>query len=389
MLITGLAPITPIGIGREDFLAGLAEGRVGIRPPERIEVGDTGVQNVAECLDFYVEDYLESEKTYLDRASELLLAACHLALTDGSLDARGMDHERIGLSIGTAYGCLGTMAEYYRKVLEKGAKFASTVLFTHTYANTPISLASIEYGIMGPTNTVCTGVTSGAGALCYAFDLLRHGRTDAMLAGGMDALCQPLFDGLAAEGLLGAGDPKPMDAQRDGFCLGEGAGLVLVERAQCAEARGATPLARLMGHGMAQGGAEAVAAAAKAALADAAVSTADVGCVITGASGSVKSDAEELTGLAQAWDGSLPPVTTLKGTIGETLAASAILSLSAAVHVLQGGRVPPVRGLSRLDPALPNVTPVLEPTCGHASQPLLISSLDDTGNCVCLVVGAP
>ncbi|MFQ6134171.1 MAG: beta-ketoacyl synthase N-terminal-like domain-containing protein, partial [Armatimonadota bacterium] len=188
VVITGVGPISAIGIGREDFCGGLDEGRMGIRPPERVQVGDTGVENVAECLDFYVEDYLESEKTYLDRASELLLAACHLALEDGALGARAMDHERIGLSIGTAYGCLGTMADYYRRVLEKGARFASTVLFTHTYANTPISLASIEYGIMGPTNTVCTGVTSGAGAISYAFDLLRHGRTDAMLAGGMDAL---------------------------------------------------------------------------------------------------------------------------------------------------------------------------------------------------------
>ncbi len=393
VLITAIGPIAAIGIGRDDFFSGLDERRNGVRPPDRVEVGESTSPVVAECLDFYVEDYLESEKTYLDRASELLLAGCHLALTDGGLDARAMDHERIGLSIGTAYGCLGTMADYYKKVLEKGAKFASTVLFSHSYANTPTSLASIEYGIMGPTNTVCSGHTSGAAAIAYACDLLQHARTDAMLAGGMDALCQPLLEGLERDGYLTRTLPRPFDAARDGYAAGEGASLLLLERDDVARSRGARPLGELRGYGMAHGGREAVATAVGTALDHSGLSSAEVGCVLASASGHREADALELQGLVEAFGDRMPPLTSLKGSLGETFAAAAGLSAIAALYALQSGDLPPTAGLETVDPALaagPGALPVVTPGSNltGALGPVLVTSLDPGGNCACLVVAA-
>jgi 3-oxoacyl-[acyl-carrier-protein] synthase II len=348
VVITGLGPISAIGIGREDFFDGLREGRVGVRPAQNLDTSDAPSDLVAECLDFVVGDYLESEKTYLDRASELLLAACHLALADAHLDARAMDHERIGLSVGTAYGCLKTMWDYYQRLVEKGAKLASSVLFSHSYANTPPSLASIEYGIMGPTNTVCSGRTSGAGAIAYAFDLLRHGRIDSMVGGGMDALCQPLLDGLVAEGL----DCVP----------GEGAGLVMLERRAHAAARGAEVAGQLVGCGMARSAADragAMEGAVLAALAVAGLDGPDIDLVLPAADGSGKLAADEGEALRRVV-GDGPRRVLLKEAIGETFAASTGLSIAAAAHAMQadGGR-----------------------RC-------LVNALDPSGDCVSLVVSA-
>ncbi|MFQ6096907.1 MAG: beta-ketoacyl synthase N-terminal-like domain-containing protein [Armatimonadota bacterium] len=349
VVITGIGPISAIGIGREDFFDGLDEGRIGVRAAQNLDASNAPCNLVAECLDFYVEDYLESEKTYLDRASEFLLAACHLALDDGRLDARAMDHERIGLSVGTAYGCLKTMWDYYRRLVEKGARFASSVLFSHSYANTPVSLASIEYRIMGPTNTVCSGTTSGAGAIAYAFDLLRHGRIDAMLAGGMDALCQPLFDALVAEGVE--------------YVPGEGAGLLLLETEAHATERTARVAGRLYGYGMAQGAeadAVAVGRAIRAALEAAEVDADRVDVVFTSANGAAGLDGCEAEAVNRAIGDHARRV-ALKETLGETFAASTGLAIAAAVRAIRADDV----------------------------QHCLVSTLDPAGNCAAIIVGPP
>ena len=127
VVITGLGPISAIGIGREDFLNGIEEQRTAIRPLERLPAERWPGLLAAECLDFAVEDYLESEKTYLDRASELALAACHLALEDAELNRAAVDPDRFGLALGTAYGCLDSMARHTDRLAQKGARFKETM----------------------------------------------------------------------------------------------------------------------------------------------------------------------------------------------------------------------------------------------------------------------
>ena len=392
VVITGVGPVSAIGIGREDFFGGLAEGRVGIRPAENLDTSGLASKLAAECLDFVIEDYLESEKTYLDRTSELALAGCHLALEDAGLDARAMDHERIGLSLGTGYGCLKTMYEYYARVAAKGPRFASSVLFPHSYANTPASLVSIEYRIMGPTNTVCTGATSALSAIAYAFDLLRHDRIDAMLAGGVDSLSQPLLEGLAAQHRLSPGDAgeeaaRPFDAERNGFVLGEGAGLLLLERGECAEQRGAEPLGKLLGYGMAQGDADALAAAICSALEDADVEPPGIDAVFAGADGSRELDASEARALAAVFGDFPVPVTSLKSTLGEAIGASAGLSLIAALWAMRTGSLPPTRGFAQ-----PDTGTTINVVGGPLSVELgtiLVTGLDVSGNCGAMIVSAP
>ncbi|MEN6548555.1 MAG: beta-ketoacyl synthase N-terminal-like domain-containing protein, partial [Armatimonadia bacterium] len=230
VVVTGVAPISAIGIGRDDFVQGLSEGREGRRAPERL----TGhsLPLLAECLDFVVEDYLESEKTYLDRCSELALAACALAWDDAGLDWRELEHERVGLCLGTAFGCLDSMANMTARVQSKGVRFGSPVIFTHSFANTPTSLAAVEYDLQGPTSTFCVGDVSAASALDYAWRIIADGRAEVVLAGGVEALSEPLLRYLA-------------QAQPD-YVPGEGACLLVLESAEHAARRGATALAQVL-----------------------------------------------------------------------------------------------------------------------------------------------
>ena len=229
VVITGFAPISAIGIGREDFTAGVCEQRDGKRPPERLT--DHSLPLLAECLDFVVEDYLESQKTYLDRCSELTLAACSLAWADAGLDWRALDHPRVGLCLGTAYGCLDSLANMTQRVQSKGVRFGSPVIFTHSFANSPTSLAAIEHDMQGPTSTFCVGDVSVGSAFDYACRIIADGRAEVVLAGGVDALSLPLL------GYLGLEAPA--------YTPGEGACLFVLESLEHAEARGAAPLARV------------------------------------------------------------------------------------------------------------------------------------------------
>jgi 3-oxoacyl-[acyl-carrier-protein] synthase II len=303
-----------------------------------------------------------------------------------------MDHERIGLSLGTGYGCLKTMHDYYARVAAKGPRFASSVLFPHSYANTPASLVSIEYRIMGPTNTVCTGAAAALSAIAYAFDLLRHDRIDVMLAGGVDSLSEPLLRGLSAEGRLSPGDggeeaARPFDARRNGFLAGEGAGLVLLERSECTAKRDAQPLGRLLGCGMAQGGADALTAAIRAALANAELEPDAIDAIFAGANGSPKLDASEAQALHAVFGDRDVLVTSLKSTVGESIGASAGLSLIAALWAMDAGTVPPTHGSDQPDGDI-NLNVVTEPLSAELRK-CLVTCLDVSGNCGAMVVAEP
>lgn len=261
VLVAGMGPISAIGVGREDFAEGLAEGRQGIREVHSFNPAAYDYNLAAECLDFAVEDYLESEKTYLDRCSELTLAACALALEDAAIRAGDWPPERVGLALGTAYGALDSMWAHTERVQSRGVRRASSVLFLHSFANTPTSLASIEFDIRGPVATFCSGMASSGAALQFGADLIADGRADLVLAGGVDALSETLYAALDDEGRIGPD-----------FIPGEGAAFLALASPATLGARGAEPLGELLAVGLAMGPSDeegAAEAAAKSALAEA------------------------------------------------------------------------------------------------------------------------
>ena len=289
--ITAAGPISSIGIGRRDFLEGLRDKRDGIGPPHRLT--DTGrFTELAECLDFAFEDCVDTKKTYLDRCSEFAIATCALAFEDAGLDVSELDGDRIGLALGTAFGCLESMTNHSARVHTKGLRFGSPMIFTHTMPNSPTALAAIEYRIRGPMGTFCAGSMSSACALQFALLRLAAGDADYMLAGGCDALSTALLNRL----------PVPTEGATD-FIPGEGACVLLLEPVASAIARGAEPLAEIVAVGN---------ALSTEANPDAALRAA---CV--------------QAGLADA-----PPIFPSPVAYGHTFAASTALDICAAIEAL-------------------------------------------------------
>ena len=239
VIVAGMGPISAIGIGRDDFAEGLAEGREGIREVQSFNPAAYDYNLAAECLDFAVEDYLESAKTYLDRCSELTLAACALTLEDAGVEVGAVPPERVGLALGTAYGALDSMWAHTERVQTRGARRASSVLFLHSFANTPMSLASIEYDIRGPVASFCSGMASSGAALQFGADLIADGRADLVISGGVDALSETLYAALDDQSRIGPD-----------FIPGEGAAFLALKSASPGEPSEHQALAEIVAVGL-------------------------------------------------------------------------------------------------------------------------------------------
>lgn len=232
--ITGIGAVSGLGAGVEPLVEAL---RAGQEP-------DTDLLEAS----YDPEDFRESSKTYMDPCSDHALTACYLAVRDAGLgwqaaEHPGFDSERMGASIGTAFGTLASMLNMTGRVQQKGLRFGSPMIFTHAFINTPAALIAIEYELQGPNMTHSLGDASGAASLAYALTMMRAGRADLMLAGGCEALSDPL---------IAAMDEKAAGLESCPTCegepvLGEGAAILVLETAEHAAARGAEPLAELTG----------------------------------------------------------------------------------------------------------------------------------------------
>jgi 3-oxoacyl-[acyl-carrier-protein] synthase II len=225
IVVTGFGPVSAIGIGRAAFERGLAEKSSGVSPLSLFP----GDHPTAEVRGLALEEILPSQKTYLDRASEFALAAGQLALRDAGLTRDSYERGRAGIVLGSEYGCLGTLQIYTSALQQKGARLANPLLFSHTYVNTPTSLCAIEFGLGGHHGSFA-GRDAGRQALEGALEALQLGRADLMLALGVEALSEPLYRALVADGSLGT------------EALGEGACALVLESAAHAARCGAPAL---------------------------------------------------------------------------------------------------------------------------------------------------
>lgn len=232
--ITGIGVLSSVGLEYDSFAESVTNGVIGFEP-----AGDQDMLWTAELPDFQVADYLVAEKTYLDRCSELALAATKLCLDQAGLAALPVEPERRGLVLGTQYGCLDTMSRFTERVRKRGPRFATPVMFSHGFLNTPISLVAIDFDIKGYHVPIVSGAGSGNQALLTALVGLWCGHADAVIAGGVEAMC-PLLRDAVREGSWTGDDPDlydPLDPARR--IHGEGAAFFLLERLPDATARGA------------------------------------------------------------------------------------------------------------------------------------------------------
>lgn len=371
VVVTGTGLLTPLGDRADQVHRALCAGDSGLR--HLTEVQGEGVPEVeaGELTGFDAAAYLGRRGLRgMDRSSRLTAAAAHLALADGGRLENGMATGEVGLVLGTMLSGVGTTSRFDRRAVTAGPSYAKPMDFANTVINAAAGQAAIRLGLTGLNATISSGAASGPHALGYAVDLIRAGRADALLAGGMDELSWESLLALRGSGLLagngngGPRHPRPCDRRRNGLAPGEAAAFLLLEEASAARARGARVLAEVRGHGAAFApgtrgadgcGAESLGRALRLGLADAGVEPAAIDALTLSANGSPTGDRAEGFSLRSVLDGRLEtlPVTAPKAALGESLGAAGAVDAILLIEALRAGVLPGVVGLDHADPDLP------------------------------------
>ena len=258
VVITGVGPVTPIGIGKEEFFAGLKSGRNGIARIESFDTTEYACQIAGEVRNFNPNDFIDKkESKRMDRYTQLVVAATKLALADSKLDLDAENRDRIGVFIGNGIGGMITLHSQYEKLFYKGPSKISPFFIPMVIANMAPGQISIALKIHGPSECVVTACASGANAVGDAFYVVQNGEADIMFAGGTEAaVSQAGVAGFSAMKALCTDhndDPahasRPFDKNRSGFVMGEGAGIVVLETLEHAQKRGAHIYAEVVGYG--------------------------------------------------------------------------------------------------------------------------------------------
>ena len=255
--ITGIGAITPIGTGRDGLWNGLRAQRSAVGALSRFDPSPFRSHNAAQVNDFVASDHMDAKRAKrLDRFGQFAVASARLALVDAELDLDREDRDRVGAMMGTALGGIGYAEEQLGNYLRGGLRAVDATLALAVFGGAASCNIAIEFGVRGPNSTNAMSCASGAMAIGEAFRQIRDGYADVMIAGGAEAPLAPLCFG--AFSLIRAmstrnDDPsrasRPFDKDRDGFVMGEGGAVLLLEELERAQARGAPIYAELAGYG--------------------------------------------------------------------------------------------------------------------------------------------
>jgi 3-oxoacyl-[acyl-carrier-protein] synthase II len=253
--ITGIGALTPIGITRDALWQGLLARRSAVRPVTRFDASIYRSQIAAE-IDFHASDFIEERKVKrLDRFGQFTVACSRLAIEDAHLDMAVEDRERVGSMMGSALGGVGFAEEQFGVFLTQGIKNVAVSLATNVFAGAASCNVAIEFGAQGPNSTNAMSCASGTMGIGEGFRQIRDDYADVMICGGVEApLNQLCFGAFALIRAMSTrnGDPghasRPFDRDRDGFVMGEGAAVVVLEEYERAKARGAHIYAEVCGY---------------------------------------------------------------------------------------------------------------------------------------------
>ncbi len=256
VVITGLGAVTPIGNTADEFWSSIKEGKVGIGPITRFDTTDYKVKIAAEVKDFVAKERMDVRAARrMDRFSQYAVAAAMEAFEDAKLDMSKEDPFRVGVIVGSGIGSLEVIEDNYTKIVEKGPSRVNPLMVPLMISNMAAGNVSIQLGLRGKCTNVVTACATGTNCIGDAFRAIQYGDADVMVAGGTESSVCPTgiagFSGLTA--LSTTEDPMkasiPFDKDRNGFVLGEGAGIVVLEELEHAKQRGAKIYAELVGYG--------------------------------------------------------------------------------------------------------------------------------------------
>ncbi len=360
VVITGIGAITPIGTGKEGLWRGLQARQSAVRTLTRFDPSIFRSHNAAQVDDFSAADHLETKRAKrLDRFGQLSVVASRLAVEDSGLDFAKEDGDRIGAYMGTALGGVGYAEEQLGVFLKDGLRAVDATLALAVFGGASSCNIAIEFGVRGPNATNAMSCASGAIAIGEAFRQVRDGYADVMIAGGAEAPLAPLCFGAFA--LIRAmstrnDDParasRPFDKDRDGFVMGEGAAVLILESLDRAQARGARIYAEIAGYGTTNDayhmtaprpdGAQA-ARSIRLALDDAHIGAHEIGYVNAHGSATPLNDPTETLAIKQVLGEHAHriPVSGTKGYYGHALGASGAIEAAISALAIDRQWLPP------------------------------------------------
>jgi len=370
VVITGIGPITPIGTTRDGFWSGLQQQKSAVRSISRFDPSEFRSHNAAEINDFVPTDHLDNKRSKrLDRFAQFSVVGSQLALDDANLDLSKEDRERVGANMGTALGGVSYAEGQLAVYLQQGLRAVDATLALAVFGGAASCNIAIELGAMGPNSTNAMSCASGTIAIGDAFRQIRDGYADIMIAGGAEAPLAPLTFGAFA--LIRAmstrnEDPerasRPFDKDRDGFVMGEGAAVMILEEYGRAKARGAKIYAEIAGYGTTNDahhmtaprpdGSQA-ARSMRLALKDADISADEVDYVNTHGSSTPLNDTTETLAIKQVLGDRAYriPMSGTKGYYGHALGASGAIETAICALAIEREWLPPTVNLQVADQA--------------------------------------
>jgi 3-oxoacyl-[acyl-carrier-protein] synthase II len=368
VVITGIGVLTPIGCGLDAFWAGVWRGKSAVRRVSRFDASAFRSNLAAEIDDFDAADYVPPKRARrLDRYSQFSVAASLLAIEDAGLSPLSPRLDQAGCCIGSALGGVAFGETQHEAFMQHGLRGVSPSLALSVFGGAGPTNVAIELGMHGPSVANSNSCASGAIAIGEAYRLIRDGQSELMLAGGVEAPLAPLtFGSFALIKAMSTADQdpphasRPFDAQRDGFVMGEGAAMLVLESLDHARARGARVYAEVRGYGTTNdaydmlaplpSGAEA-ARAMRLALAEAGLGPEEVDYVNAHASATPLGDRAEVRAICCALGphAERVPVSGTKGLYGHPLGASGAIEAALCALALSHGCLPGTANLARAD----------------------------------------
>jgi 3-oxoacyl-[acyl-carrier-protein] synthase II len=368
VVITGTGSVSSLGIGSHNLWKSIRTGKCGISAIERIDTSNLPVKVGAEIKDFDPSECMDKKEVKrTDRFAQFALAAAKMAIEDSKLSLEKIDKDRMGVIIGTGVGGIETMLNQHSEFLEKGYRRVSPFVVPMMIPNMASGLVAIKYGARGFNECTVTACASSTNSIGNSFKVIQRNDADIMIAGGAEACINGLtLAGFAASKAMTTNDNpieacRPFDLERNGFVLGEGAGILILEELEHALNRGADIIAEIVGYGCtndayhmtapAEGG-EGAAKCMKLAIKDAGINTSDIGYINAHGTSTKANDKGETAAVKavfgkHAYDLS---ISSTKSMTGHLLGASGAIEAIITSFSLKEGFLPPTINYKTQDP---------------------------------------
>ncbi|MDP9361365.1 MAG: beta-ketoacyl-ACP synthase II [Acidobacteriota bacterium] len=370
VVVTGIGMVSPLGVGNEPTWQGLIEGRSGIGRITKFDPSAFACQIAGEVKGFAPEQWMEKKEVKKsDTFIHYAMAAAEMAVQDAGLVCANCDGERFGVIVGSGIGGLPLIEEMHTKMMERGPSRISPFFIPGLIVNLAAGQISIRYGCQGPSSAPATACATGAHAIGDAFKVIQRDDADIMFAGGTEAVITPLaVGGFAAMRALSTrnDDPqrasRPWDLNRDGFVMGEGAGVLILEELDHAKKRGATIYCELVGYGMSSDAHHITSPAEdgsgmirvmRSALRDAKLNPSDIDYINAHGTSTPVGDRTETVAIKGVFgDHSYKvPVSSTKSMTGHLLGAAGGLEAAVAAMTIKTNILPPTINYETPDPA--------------------------------------